>query len=112
MERCLKAVEIQFRVISGIIIFYKSIIKGIMRVHMYTHTHILHDWPRRDLAESSNRVSMMYKLSDVSLLLLLTSGRAIFSDKLNLDENAKENGAKINLSKWFPIFKKYARPFR
>ena len=58
--------------ISGMIIFYKSFIKGTIHVAMYTHTHtytLLHCWPRNTLLESSNKAPVIYKFSDISLLL-------------------------------------------
>ena len=97
MEVFLTTVGIQFRMVSGIIIFYNSLIKGIMHIHMYTCTQrhtdtytLLHSWPRSAPAESSDKVPMRDKLSDVSLLLL-TTGRNIFSSKFNLGENVKPN---------------------
>lgn len=43
MEVFLTTVGIQFRMVSGIIIFYNSLIKGIMHIHMYTCTHAHRD---------------------------------------------------------------------
>lgn len=38
MEVFLTTVEIQFRMVSGVMIFYNPLIKGIMHIHMYTRT--------------------------------------------------------------------------
>ena len=66
MEGSLTAEEMQFRMVSGIIIFYNSLIKGIMHIHMYTRTQrctdtstLLHSWPHSAPAESSNEVPMI-----------------------------------------------------
>lgn len=96
MEVFLTTVEIQFRMVSGIIIFYNSLIKGLciyicIHAHRDIHTYtLLHSWPHTAPAESSDKVPIRDKLSDVSLLLL-TNGRNLFSNKFNLGENVKPN---------------------
>lgn len=40
MEVFLTTVEIQFRMVSGVMIFYNPLIKGIMHIHMYIRTDI------------------------------------------------------------------------
>lgn len=91
MEVFLTTVEIQFRMVSGVMIFYNPLIKGIMHIHICTlmrhsDTHtIFHSWPHSASAESSDKVPVIDKCSDVSLLLL-TNGRNILSNKFNLGE--------------------------